>query len=45
MKHYGLCVPTCPTEAVFLNAKDDPVEPPKDLEAMMAKLVEERGLN
>lgn len=41
----GLCVPTCPEEAISLTAKPDMEAPPRDLQEMLTKITEERGLN
>ncbi|UCD57224.1 MAG: 4Fe-4S binding protein [Candidatus Hydrogenedentota bacterium] len=40
----GLCVPTCPEEAISLEEKSDVEAPPADLEDMMARIAEERGV-
>jgi Fe-S-cluster-containing hydrogenase component 2 len=38
----GLCVATCPTEAVTLRAKAEKAVPPKDLKALYGKIMTER---
>jgi Fe-S-cluster-containing hydrogenase component 2 len=40
----GLCVPTCPTEAIELVAKQDPRTPAKDFDELLGNLAKERGV-
>jgi ferredoxin len=38
----GVCVPACPTEALHLAPKGEPVVPPRDLRALYGRLALER---
>ena len=38
----GLCITTCPSDALRLTAKDSRKEPPKDTPALYAKIFKER---
>ena len=40
----GLCVPTCPSEAITLKPRSDAPEPPADIMATMFQIMKERGL-
>jgi electron transport complex protein RnfB len=41
----GLCVPTCPSEAVSLVEKANAIEPPANFVEMQVKISTERGLS
>jgi Fe-S-cluster-containing hydrogenase component 2 len=38
----GVCVPTCPSEAVHLRAKPREVVPPRDLKSLYGRIMTER---
>ena len=40
----GLCVPTCPTEAITLEEKPGVEAPPADMDEVLARMANERGL-
>jgi len=40
----GLCVPTCPEEAIQLEPRPDAAEPPANITATMMQIMKERGL-
>jgi Fe-S-cluster-containing hydrogenase component 2 len=40
----GLCVPTCPSQALVLDKKDDEYVPPENAMEQMISLAKERGV-
>ena len=40
----GLCISTCPIEAIKLVEKEHPRIPPKEFDELLEKMIMERGL-